>query len=279
MSQLSKVAVMEFILHRGKTITRARFEDGLQPYLTRASLCYKPQEYNKSYQRASTPNQTMFYGSIIPETLEHGEIDNERLIVAREASAWIRNDDSCGTKHITFSKWEVLEDIKLIAILHKKEFSEVNTLTKKMIDEFNVFIEKHPGEKEKSMALSSYFASEFGKKHSGEDYNYMISAIYTEHILKHGYDGVLYPSVRVDGKGFNIAISPSAADSKIKLTTVMGSTAYKKAKNTIIDNNTISIINDENEEIIYIPLESKDTYGEKACLEYLGVKTIEELYS
>lgn len=25
-SQLSKVAVMEFILHRGKTITRARFE-------------------------------------------------------------------------------------------------------------------------------------------------------------------------------------------------------------------------------------------------------------
>lgn len=221
----------------------------------------------------------MFYGSIIPETLVYGEVNNERLIVAREASEWIRNDDSCGTKHITFSKWEVLEDIRLIAILHKKEFSEVNTLTKKMIEEFNVFIDKHPGEKEKSILVSSYFANEFGKKHTGENHNYMISAIYTEHILKYGYDGVLYPSVRVDGKGFNIAISPNAADRKIKLTTVMGSTVYKKAKKTIIDNNTISIIDDENEEIIYTYLESKDSYGEKACLEYLGVTTIEELYS
>lgn len=281
LGQLNKVAVMEFTLHPGKTITRARFEDGQQPYTTRSSLCYKPQKYNTGFQRASTPDQTMFYGSIIPENLEEGEIDNERLIVALEASEWIRDDDTCGVRLITFSKWEVIEDIKLLAIVHKKEFSDANSLTKKMINEFKDLLDKNPEYKENSIHVSNFFANEFGKKHSGEDFNYMISAIYTKHILKlsNGFEGVLYPSVRVDGKGFNIAITPDAADNKIKLTTVMGSTVYKRGKKVLIDNNSISLIKDENSEIIYQTLTDENTMGENVCLEHLGVTTIEELCS
>ena len=43
-----KVAVIEYKLHPGKIILRARPEDALWPYTNRKALCYKPQEYNKN---------------------------------------------------------------------------------------------------------------------------------------------------------------------------------------------------------------------------------------
>ena len=61
---LGKVGFIIFTLHPGKTITRARCDGNLK---TVSDLSYKPQQYNKQCQRASTPMQTMFYGCIVPE--------------------------------------------------------------------------------------------------------------------------------------------------------------------------------------------------------------------
>lgn len=274
-----KVAIIEYNLHAGKTILRARPEDDQWPYTTRSANCYKPQQFNTTYQRASTPNQTMFYGSMIPEELEKRDLDSERLIVSREASPWLRDNNTCGVKRITYSKWEVTSDIKLIAILQHKEFYDASSLTRKVVNDFHQFIKDHQDYEESSILVSDYMAHEFAKEGTSEDYNYLISAVYTNYILTKGFDGVMYPSVRVNGQGFNIAITPEASDHKLKLIGAGECTMYKRFKETLIDNDTIAIIEDEHKPFHYQRIEAKYHTGETNSLAAFGVKTREELCS
>lgn len=53
--ELGKVGFIIFTLHPGKTITRARCDGNLK---TVSDLSYKPRQYNKQCQRASTPMRT-----------------------------------------------------------------------------------------------------------------------------------------------------------------------------------------------------------------------------
>ena len=109
---LGKVGFIIFTLHPGKTITRARCDGNLK---TVSDLSYKPQQYNKQCQRASTPMQTMFYGCIVPE--EQNIIDT-RFISACESSSLIRGGvGSSGQQTITFGKWEVIENIHLLVVI------------------------------------------------------------------------------------------------------------------------------------------------------------------
>lgn len=278
MRHFGKVAVIEYKLHPGKIVLRARPEDDQWPYLTRSSLSYKPQEYNKTFQRASTPNATMFYGSVIPEEIDTGDLDNERIVVTMEASPWLRCKKTCGVRRITYSRWEVTSDIKMVAVLQNKDFFDASSHTRKIVEDFNRFIKQYPEHEETSLLISDYLAGEFGKEEIPFDYHYLISALYTEYLTRNGFDGVLYPSVRVKGQGFNIAIIPDAADKKLRLVAAGECTMYKRYfGDSIVDNDTGVLITDESSPFIYLPVNPADHIGEEICLAKLGVKTIEEL--
>lgn len=137
---LGKVGFIIFTLHPGKTITRARCDGNLK---TVSDLSYKPQQYNKQCQRASTPMQTMFYGCIVPE--EQNIIDT-RFISACESSSLIRGGvGSSGQQTITFGKWEVIENIHLLVVIHKDSFCNAdNSLLEELKSAYDVFLMKHP---------------------------------------------------------------------------------------------------------------------------------------
>ena len=67
------------------------------------------------------------------------------------------------------------------------------------------------------MALERYISDEFSKKITNNN-EYLITATITKDIIENrGIDGIIYPSVRMNGQaGLNIAISPSATNKKIK---------------------------------------------------------------
>lgn len=213
---MGNVGFIIFTLHPGKTITRARCDGNLK---TVSDLSYKPQQYNKQCQRASTPMRTMFYGCIVPE--EQNIIDT-RFISACESSSLIRGGvGSSGQQTITFGKWEVIEDIHLLVVIHKDYFCNAdNSLLEELKSAYDVFLMKHPDFANDIDVSAKYFAKEFSKKNKEEaDYNYLISAIFTEVVTTdHALDGVMYPSVQAGGQlGFNVAITPSAVDKKMKL--------------------------------------------------------------
>ena len=81
-----KFGAIQMMLHPGKVLIRARPSNPKQSFTKRSELSYKPKENNKTYQRASTPNQTMFYAGTIPEDIKVGELDNARIIASLEAS-------------------------------------------------------------------------------------------------------------------------------------------------------------------------------------------------
>jgi hypothetical protein len=273
-----KNITIDYRLHPGKKVIRARPHDNQWPYLTRSSHSFKPQEFNKTYQRASTPNRTMFYGSIIPEDLDEGDLDNERVVVTTEASPWIRTKETCGVRQIAYSRWEVIEDVRLVAVLHHKAFYDASSHTRKIINDFERSLDAYPEIKEVSLMISEYIASEFAKEEIPSDHHYLISALYAEMITTFGFDGILYPSVRMGGRGFNIAITPEAAKNKIKLVAAGECTIYKKAYgDSVIDNNTIAKIQNENDPFTFLPVEAPYAANEQQCLAQLGLKNIEEL--
>lgn len=214
--ELGKVGFVIFTLHPGKTITRARCDGNLK---TVSDLSYKPQQYNKQCQRASTPMRTMFYGCIVPE--EQNIIDT-RFISACESSSLIREGmETSGEQTITFGKWEVIEDIHLLVVIHKDYFHDAdNSLLGELKIAYEDFLMKYPDAAKDIDISAKYFAKEFSKKNEdGFDYNYLISAIFTEVVTTdHVFDGVMYPSVQTGGQlGFNVAITPDAVDKKMKL--------------------------------------------------------------
>ncbi len=214
--EFGKVGFIIFTLHPGKTITRARCDGNLK---TVSDLSYKPQQYNKQCQRASTPMRTMFYGCIVPE--EQNIIDT-RFISACESSSLIREGvETSGEQTITFGKWEVIEDIHLLVVIHKDYFHDAdNSLLGELKIAYEDFLMKYPDAAKNIDISAKYFAKEFSKKNEdGFDYNYLISAIFTEVVTTdHAFDGVMYPSVQTGGQlGFNVAITPDAVDKKMKL--------------------------------------------------------------
>src|SRR5258706_13939168 len=68
--KFEKFGIIKMTLHAGKSLLRARPNEPSKIFSKRNELSYKPSEYNKTYQRASTPSQTMFYTGIIPENIK-----------------------------------------------------------------------------------------------------------------------------------------------------------------------------------------------------------------
>lgn len=257
-----------FSLHRGEIITRVRVGAN---YLTKSEMTYPPVELCKECQRASIPNKAMFYGTIVQN---EQSIDGTRLISASESSKLLRAGiDSVGIEKITFGRWSVIKDINLIAIVDEHNFNEVsnNVLLAELKNSFNSL----PGteeQKKKYKLILSYFADEFSKAGIQTDYDYLVSAIFSEIVTTElGYDGVMYPSVQIGGQlGFNVAIKPEIVDAKLKLDIVVESTIYKKKDKSLI---LVDKISDMTE--WQLVESSQATLN--SVYEELGINSLEEL--
>ena len=170
-------------------------------------------------------------------------------------------------------RWYVEEDINLIAIVHEDRYFEKSNYTRELVSAYANFIKSAPQEIiERSLKLQTFLAEEFSKEEIKEDYDYMISAIFSDLVTNRGFDGILYPSVRVGGQGFNIAITPEAT-SKLRLYVAGECSIYKLKDQTIIGNDAIIELSENEEEFELIKLENHET----ECLQQLGVNSIEEI--
>lgn len=243
--QFEKFGLIQMVLHPGKTIIRARPNLPGQRFTTRTELSYKPQQFNTTFQRASTPNQTMFYGAPIPDDVKPGEIDNARLIASCEASSLLRNKGEEGEQTITFSKWVVTQDIPLIAMCYHKDFVEKSPHTKELYDAYQEWCREYPSDfRDHSMSVTTFLGEQFAKNDITEDYDYMISAMFSEIVINKGKGGIYYPSVKVEGLGYNVAISPAFVDSSLKLVAVGECIMYKQGDQTMVDNELVCTIED-----------------------------------
>lgn len=271
--QVGNIGYVIVTFHKGKPLMRARPNYNNERFEKKSDYSFKPKEYNTTYQRASTPNQTMFYATAVPDKIPVGELNNMRVIGVAETIPLLRDKTKSGYQKISFGRWQVYEDINLLAIVQNDKYASESSYTKELSEGYKKFVQSTPNEiAERSLAFTTFLADEFSKSEINGDYDYMISALFSELVIQHGLDGVLYPSVRVNGKGFNIAITPDATK-KLKLHVAGECSIYKLKDHTVVGNDAIVKLTGEEAEF---KLNEMERY-EKECLAQLGVTSINDL--
>lgn len=271
--QVGHIGQVVVIFHRGKSVMRVRPNYKGERFEKKSDYSFKPKEKNMTYQRASTPNNTMFYATVIPDDVQPGELSNMRVIGIAETIPMLRDKTKSGYQKVSFGRWYVHEDIYLLAIVQKEKYYQYSSYTAELADAYKQFIQTtHPDIAEKSLAFTSFVADEFSKDEIRGDFDYMISALYTEMVTQTGLDGVLYPSVRVGGKGFNIAITPEATK-KLGLFFAGECSVYKLKDHTVVGNDAIVQLNGTEDEFKLVDIDRHEI----ECLGKLGVNSIDEL--
>jgi hypothetical protein len=271
--QVGKIGFVVVTFHKGKSVMRARPNYNNERFEKKSDYLFKPQKCNNSYQRASTPNTTMFYATAVPDNIEPGELDNMRVIGVAETIPMLRDLTKSGYQKVSFGRWYVNEDIHLLAIVQKDKYYEESNYTRELADAYNDFIKTTPQDiLESSLAYTTFLADEFSKEEIQGDFDYMISALFSELTTQQGFDGIFYPSVRVGGKGFNIAITPEATK-KLGLYVAGECSIYKLKDHTVVGNDAIVKLNGTEEEFKLVDIDNHI----KECLAQLGVHSINDL--
>lgn len=278
MGQLSKFGAIVVTINPGKPIMRARLNNNGEIFSTKSQLSFKPAPFNKTYQRASTPKMTMFYGALIPESIKEGDLDNSRVVGAYEATPLLRDKLSKGYQKLTFGKWIVKKPIELIAIVQHADFEKSNSYLKEMNLAFKDFMNNNPEHKEDTIIVTDFFAKQFANPSTHQDSDYLLSAVFTEMVVKRNFAGVIYPSVRTIGQGFNVAITPEIADSSLELVVAGECSIYRNHEKVIVDNDTIVELKEGQTDFELQPVIDHHA-GRDHCLKYIGVSSFEELIS
>lgn len=283
-SKIGKKAYMLKTLHCGYPfpIIRARVNDENNPIFTEdRELSYKPSDRNTTYQRASTPNQTMFYGCYNPED-DNPDFPPARTVAMLESSNWLRQGDktSIGRQKITFGKWIIMEDLHLIPVFLPPNVLEtsynlnLNKEYNKCLAEAN--LSSHLIQE--SIELMHFLGQEFRRKINNQ-YDYSVSALFTEYVVRHPYiDGVVYPSVRGEFLGCNVAIKPSAMH-KLQLRAVGENMIYKKGDQLRVQSGYINYYAQDTKHMATFkiqPEEEKPEEIEKICSDF-KLASIDEL--
>jgi hypothetical protein len=268
--QFGSFGLIQLTLHPGKSIIRARPMGPSEHFRSRAELSYKPASANKTYQRASTPDQTMFYGAVIPEDLPDDEKVNARIVASLETARLLRTPGLDGEQRMTFSRWIVTKDIPLVAICYHQDFVTKSSHSKELYEAYHrsmagVMI-RDPVLAQRSTAITEFLAAQYAKKVVDHDYEYMISALFSSITVARGQAGIYYPSIRADAKGFNVAIAPDYVDQGLRLVAAGECTIYKRGDQTIGDNDTSCEIDDDSLPFDYKPVSPEYHMGREEVL-------------
>lgn len=243
LTQIDRLPMLLTILHPGRLVIRGRVYNDGEDFTSIQSHSYNPFP-KKEYQRANIPNQSMFYGAV---TSDIAEEPLARITILTEVGNTL--SDKVEKEKVMFSAWEVIDDISLFSIIQTKHYQTPNKLIKKLEERFNnEFVDMQ------ALKFLDFIASEFAKSDTAEDYNYMISAIFSACVCNdEKFDGIYYPSVRTTGAGMNVAILPEAVDAKMRFLRAVDCDVIRKGLDIKVTENRKSIFKLE-----YIPIINAD---------------------
>lgn len=200
---LDNVPVYKFKsdLHNGqkRKIYRAR-PTGILPFNNVKQLSYNPRP--SKIDRASTPCTPMFYGAISMHRNDYPMVTNtQELIEVLRAQSYDEHE-----QEIAIGEFELIRDVNVGAIIFHKEFLIKNPQFKELYKDFKKMITS-------DFEIMEDFSTMFSLKEGDANFNHLVTAAFTNYIFEcSDTEAIIYPSVRLDGEGTNIAFHPDAAD-------------------------------------------------------------------
>lgn len=205
-------------LAKDTRILRIRVINENQKIQFEDELSYPPVKSNTNYQRASTPDFNVFYGTSAPSYLEaFAGCLGETCSCFRE-----HNPDS-QKFNLVISEWRAIEDTKFVSFLNLDTDVNKSSIFKQMTPDFKNLLEEAEIQPDTHgiTGFFDYLSSEFTKPTNNQS-DYWVTSKTVEIILGHTlkYDGVVYESTQaVDEKLSEVkcfAVRPESIDSKFK---------------------------------------------------------------
>ena len=210
-NQIGALPIMRSEYAKGKIFERALSNrDGEPDFYQVSRMSFKPAHLNTNYQRASTPENTMFYGSVLKDQYTHDDVAYARITACCEVSDLLRDNTILeGERIMTLGTWRLKNYITCATIFDPSKTYTIDFLNE-VKDAYIAKLESAPKElREKGYAYLEFLASEFSKDvKKDQNHEYHISSQFSRVVSITGVDGIVYPSVRSAGLNLCIALHP-----------------------------------------------------------------------
>lgn len=203
------VAVIPVLLLKKQKVLRTRpNEDNFFSYIH--ELSYPPISSART-DRASLVGKPMFYASAFTKNASKTHA-YPRIVSALETITLLRSKGATGVKCMTQSVWNVNDNIHLFAFpfseKYKRACKEIGMLKARWKT-----LRRESYSKE-SIEFFTYIGDLMAETNTSCLYD--VTATCVDYILTHfNFEGVLYPSVPLEGEGLNICLKPNVVDKKL----------------------------------------------------------------
>ncbi|HLG35688.1 MAG TPA: RES domain-containing protein [Bacteroidia bacterium] len=207
------------VIYRARLITNK----GNTPHENVSCISYIP-KHNlhkiEKFGRVNKPNESMFYGSLGLETacaeaVTKGNVFKDRKSVMLSVGVW-KFETPLTIVQMPYSEKYIKMFYEKVRYKSKKidlgHIAEVNKKQRERLED------------DMSYEVLEFFADEFAKWNTTNDYEYMLSNYYADRIFNRlsGFevegeiDGIMYPSIALSYEETNMVLKPEVVDSKLK---------------------------------------------------------------
>ena len=208
LKSLGKVAVVMYTINKGRSIFRARAHKPDRLIIQPNELSYRRDLKNIGLGRANPSGFSVFYGAISSEEVPQG------YIFSAYETSHLTREGIVGVETLTISKWNVVEDFEVVAIVSNPGYDLGFKLRAAMAKDQKDFIqEKFAQASEQQQLIAQFLGDQFAQQvPKGAEHNYLITAEASHRLYELGASGIAYPSVQSKYQGFNVALLPQTVD-------------------------------------------------------------------
>ena len=194
-----------------------------KPFTQQTEISFNPK--SNMFGRANKPNQPMFYGSFATPEMQSPVLTNtaEIIHVLTNGNHIIKGD----SVEFTIGKWRLEKPLSVVPMIFNEKHLLKNEIFRPLYENYMKANKINPRNRE----IINFIAQEFAKTNIKSHLEYKITAAFTNLMFKNYVDkieAIIYPSVRADGEGFNIALTPNFVSKYLKLHSVSTIRMYFK---------------------------------------------------
>lgn len=197
----------------GTLISRARFNNSDKLFCSEEEISYRNDFMNiKEYGRANLPYQSVFYGAL---PYPKSEFLTITPVYELKLNDILPPDFSKGK--VTIGFWEVVKPFQVWNIVFD---DKLRTKDERLGEDIEFYLDVYknalPDRIEDLKYLLKFITEEFLKRPKSH-HDYKISATYSEYCMHKGISGIIYPSLKTEHNGINIALFHKYFDINLRL--------------------------------------------------------------
>ncbi len=229
---------VKIIRCRTISVSKDKFEQK-RIYCTYAEFSNPKRKKFYCIGRANSEDTTVLYGGIESKVMNGFSTACLELVPTSAHEHDAERDLDFKVLNLVAGIWIVQRPIPIVILGSlSDDYINLNSVGHERQKIINDFLEKNPQNADIVRLVDEFLGKEFSKDvQKGEEYNYKISANYVDLLQEiKMFKGVIYPSIKSNGAGINIAIFPKNVRNKyIKLVHGVYSIFYNRNNNCIND--------------------------------------------